>query len=236
MSQSNPPLTTTAVPAAPAAAPPGPRERRVRFGHLALAIALVVVGALGTAALVAAASADGEYLAVTRDVGYGAQLTQADLVTVRISNPPGVDPVPANRINRVVGNYAAMPLAAGTLLTAAHVTDADHREPGAGEVRVGITLPGDRLPGRPVQPGHRILLVATGSGAEPETPAPRTWEATVVDVAGAGSGSGSGILGGGRSQETTLDVIVPVGDGPAIAALAAADELVVAVLAGQSGS
>jgi hypothetical protein len=233
MRTTNLPLAT-AAPAEPAAAPPGPRERRVRFGHLALAVALVVVGALGTAALVAVASADGEYLAVARDVGYGAQLTQADLVTVRISNPPGVDPVPANRINRVIGNYTTMPLAAGTLLTAAQVTDADHREPGAGEVRVGITLPGDRLPGRPVQPGHRILLVATGPVDEPEAPALHSWEATVVGVAG--SGSGSGILGGGRSRETTLDVIVPVGDGRTIAALAAADELVVAVLAGQSGS
>lgn len=233
MRKTNLPLPANAVPVA--AAPPGPRERRVRFGHLALAIALVVVGALGTAALVATASADGEYLAVARDVGYGAQLTQADLVTVRISNPPGVDPVPANRINRVVGNYATMPLAAGTLLTAAHVTDADHREPGAGEMRIGITLPGDRLPGRPVQPGHRIQLVETGPVEEPQAPPPRTWEAIVVDVSG--SGSGSGILGGGgRTQETTLDVIVPVGDGPAIAALAAADELVVAVLAGQSGA
>lgn len=234
MSQSSLPLTTTAVPAAPVAAPPGPRERRVRFGHLALAVALVVVGALGTAALVAAATADGEYLAVARDVGYGAELTEADLVTVRISNPPGVDPVPANRIHRVVGNYATMPLAAGTLLTAAHVTGADHREPGAGEVRVGVSLPGDRLPGRPVRPGHRILLVETGSVDDRAAPAPRTWAATVVDVAGAGSGPG--ILGGGRSPETTLDVIVPVDDGPAIAALAAADELVVAVLPGQSGS
>lgn len=237
MSQTNAPLTPAAAPVAPVPAPRGPRERRIRFGHLALAIALVVVGALGAATLVVVASAEGEYLALADDMQYGEQFETSDLVRVRISNAPGIEPVPASQMDRVVGNYATMPLAAGTLLTGAHVAGADEREPGDDEVRIGVTLSGDRLPGRLIEAGQRILLVETPDGTsassdDDEAPLPRTWEATVVGVSGEGSGDG---LLGSRSRGTTLDVIVDEDEGPTIVALAAADELSVAVLPGQSG-
>lgn len=233
MSQPTPPLLQPARPTGPVAAPAGPRERRVRFGHLALAIALVVVGALGTATLVTLVSARGEYLALAREVAFGAELTREDLVVVRISNPPGLDPWPASEIGRAVGNYATMPLAAGTLLTGAHVTD--QRFPAAGEVRLGITLPGDRLPARPVRAGNLVLLVDTGSPASGDqtAPTPRTWQGTVLEVADDRS---AGLLSGGRSEETTIDVIVSSRDAPTIATLAANNQLAVAVLPGQPGS
>jgi hypothetical protein len=218
----------------PVAAPGGPRERRVRFGHLALAIALVVVGALGAATLVTVVSAKDEYLALARDVGYGAQLVREDLVVVRITSPPGLRPWPASEIGRAVGNYATMPLVGGTLLTSAHVTN--QRFPAAGEVRLGITLPGDRLPAQPVRPGNLVLLVDTGldgPGGPAPAPAPRTWQGTVLQVAD--DGSGGSILGGGRSRETTIDVIVTARDAPTIATLAANNQLSVAVLPGQPG-
>jgi hypothetical protein len=218
----------------PVAAPGGPRERRVRFGHLALAIALVVVGALGAATLVTVVSAKDEYLALARDVGYGAQLVREDLVVVRITSPPGLRPWPAGEIGRAVGNYATMPLVGGTLLTSAHVTN--QRFPAAGEVRLGITLPGDRLPAQPVRPGNLVLLVDTGldgPGGPAPAAAPRTWQGTVLQVAD--DGSGGSILGGGRSRETTIDVIVTARDAPTIATLAANNQLSVAVLPGQPG-
>ena len=223
-------MSGTMTSAGPVAAPAGPRERRMRFGHLALAVALIVVGALGTTALVAAASADGEYLALRRDVDFGAQLTEADLVAVRLTDSPGIDPIAASDIDRVVGTYATMRLARGSLLTPAQITAAP--VPGVGEHVVGITLRGDRLPARHPRPGDPVLLVATperaAGGAEPTGP-PRTWTATVTAVAG---GDGSGFLGGnGGSGTVTVDVAVPAADGPAVATLAAADRIVV-VLAG----
>jgi hypothetical protein len=240
VSQPNPSLTRPTiptVPAGPVAAPAGPRERRVRFGHLALAVALVVVGALGTATLVTVVSARGEYLALARDVEYGAQIAQEDLAVVRISNPPGLRAWPAREIGRAVGNYATMPLAAGTLLTGAHVTD--QRFPAAGEVRLGVTLASDRLPAQRLQPGNLVLLVDTGDpgggdpgGGDPGggDPAHRTWQATVLRVVDGGSGS---ILSGSQSRDTTIDIIVTGEEAPTIAALAADDRLSVAVLPGQ---
>jgi hypothetical protein len=209
--QASPSLSTQPTfPVTPVPAPVGPRERRVRLGHLGLAIALVVVGALGD----------------------GAQITNEDLVTVRIGRPPGLDPVPASEINRVVGNYAAMPLAAGTLLTASQVTA--ERHPGPGEVRLGINLRGERLPAQPIRPGNLLLLVDTSTQNTPtgERPtAPRTWNALLVAVGGGGQG---GLLSGG-SRTVTIDVIVAAQDAPVIAGLAANNNLSVAVLPGQPG-
>lgn len=236
MSQTTPPITPAAIPAGPVAAPHGPRERRVRFGHLALATALVVVGALGTTALVTMVSATDTYLALARDVPYGAQITEDDLTVVSISSPPGLKPWPASERRRAVGNYATMPLAQGTLLTAAHVTD--QQLPASGEVRLGITVPGERLPAQHLRSGNLILLVDTGqgtSGGGNANPAPRTWQGTVLGVSD-DDGPGGGILGGGRAGDVTIDVVVSAGDAPAIAALAANDQLSVAVLPGQPGS
>jgi len=218
----------TVTRARPVAAVAGPRERRVRFGHAALAVALMVVGALGTATLVGAASADGEYLALGRDVDYGVRLTEADLVTVRLTRAPGIDPVPAAELHRVVGAYTTMRLARGSLLTPAQITT--DPVPGPGQHVVGIILGGDRLPARHPRPGDPVLLVATPdrSATAADAGPPRTWRATVTAVAGDGS---SGFLGASGSRAVTVDVAVPAADAPLVATLAAADRIVL-VLAG----
>lgn len=197
----------------------------MRVGHLSAAVALVVVGALGTAALVTAATADGTYLAVVDDVSPGAVISKSDLVTVRLGNPPELRPVAAGDLDRVVGYYATMPLAAGTLLTPAHVTS--EPVPGPGQHVVGITLRGERLPAQRPQPGDAILLVATPERGGSEQDAP-TWPATVTRIAGQGGG-----LLDGSSRTVTLDVAVPAAQGPQVARLAAANRLVVVLDGGR---
>lgn len=218
--------STVVVPPAPVAPPTGPRERRMRFGHLALAVALIVVGALGTVALVTTVSATGEYLALRRDVEANARLTVDDLTVVRINAAPGLKPVAGQDLDRVVGLYAAVPLSEGTLLTAAQLTA--QPLPGPGQQVLGITLGADRLPATRPSSGDRVLLVATpargaAAGDASQEP-PRTWPATVVQVVGSGSGS---FLGRGGADTVTLDVAVAAADGPTVATLAATDRLVV---------
>ena len=145
--------TAVAYPTAPVAAPAGPRERRLRFGHLALAVALMAVGALGTVALVTAVSTTGEYLALQRDMAANAELTADDLTVVRINTAPGLRPVAAKDLDRVVGLYAAIPLVEGTLLTAAQLTA--QPLPGPGQQVLGITLGSDRLPA--TRPHHQAI-------------------------------------------------------------------------------
>jgi hypothetical protein len=219
--------------AGPVAAPRGLQERRFPALHALLASGLIVAGALGSSALVTAASAEGEYLAVARDLDYAAQLSHADLLMVRVDAPPGLQPVPAGEVSRVVGGYAAAPLVAGTLLTARMVT-ADP-VPGPGEHVVGVTVPGDRLPAQRPRPGDTVLLVST-TAADPSVPgttaAPgaRSWSATVTAVSAAGGGL---LQPGGGSDVVTLDVVVAVTDGPQVARAAAANQLVVIRTAGE---
>lgn len=221
----------TAPPSAPVAAPAGPRERRLRFGHLALAVALIAVGALGAVALVTTVSASGEYLALQRDVEANARLVADDLTVVRVNAAPGLRPVAARDLDRVIGLYAAIPLSEGTLLTAAQVTD--RPLPGPGEQVLGITLSADRLPATRPTPGARVLLVATptrGAVASDEAQSsPATWSATVIRVVDSGSGS---FLGRGGADTVTLDVAVAATDGPIVATMAATDRLVVVLTGG----
>src|SRR5690554_4660138 len=98
------------------------RERRLRPLHAAVAVLVVIAGALGGGVAVMAASARGEYLALTRDVPFGARLTAGDLGTVRIGSPPGLEAVPAADRDDVIGLHAAMPLVRGSLLAAGMLT------------------------------------------------------------------------------------------------------------------
>jgi hypothetical protein len=212
----------------PVAAPRRLRQRRFRVAHAMLAAGVIALGALGGGVALAAVAADGEYLAITRDVAYGAQLSASDLQVVRVDAAPGLDPVPATELDRVVGTYAAMPLVGGTLLTARMLTG--DPTPGPGEYVVGITLRGDRLPAQRPEPGDAVLLVATTDpGVEDTGLSGRTWPATVTAVAAPNGGL---FVPGSAEQGVTLDVVVPVRDGPDVARAAAAGELTVILSAG----
>lgn len=209
----------------PVDAPRGPRERQLRTLHVVFAVGLMLLGALGSAALVMRASAEGEYLALASDVDYAARLERADLIVVQLGTPSGLRPVPAGDLAEVVGAYAAAPLHAGTLLTSGMLT-ADP-VPGPGQHVVGITVRGDRLPAQRPRPGDAVLLVSTTSEQE-GAPATRTWAARVTAV----SAPAGGLLQPGRSDFVTLDVLVSVAEGPAVAQAAAANQLVVIRTAG----
>jgi hypothetical protein len=235
MSQTNTPISPPVAAAGPVPAPRGPRERKVRFGHLALAIALIVVGALGTAALVLTVSPEGTYLVAARNIDFGARFTEGDLTTVRLSHSPELRAISAGDIDRVVGNYATTALRAGTVLISDHVTGQEFAA-GPGERLVGITLPGDRLPAQRIRTGTLVRLVdtteQTTNSAEGEPPQrPRSWQATVVFVEEA---SASGPFGGGTNEDTTVDVLVNEAEADIIAQLAANDNISLTVLPGQA--
>jgi len=220
MSQTNTPIT--AATAGPVPAPKGPRERRVRFGHLALAVALIVVGALGTATLVTRVASGGTYLALATDVAYGAQIQEAHLTEVRIPNPPALNPIPASSRDRVVGLYAAMPLAKGSILTPDQVVAEPF--PAPGQRIVGLTLRRDRLPAQIPQAGDTVTLVASQDRGAEDDATPLTFTATVTAVAGVDAGGG---LFGSGSSTVTIDVAVPTSDAPQVAVLAADNRLTI---------
>lgn len=201
----------------PAGAPRLVGQRHVRRGWVGVGVLAIVLAALGSAALFRAVGPSQEYLAVARDVPVGTEVTRADLAVVRLNGTPGLSPVPAGELGRVVGAYAAVPLTAGTLLSPDHLTR--ERVPGPGEQVVAIGLPRDRLPGRELRAGDPVLLVATGSPA-PADERPVTFAARVHDLRAAG----------GRDGDLVVSLVVGERDGAVVASLAAAGRLTVVLV------
>ena len=123
---------------APVAPPKVVRQRRVRPGLLGLAVLLIALGGLGAAFAVTSVRATGSYLAVARPIEVGRQLSADDLVAVQVSGGQGLAPVPARRLNEVIGLRAAVSLTPGTLLTSAQLTDAPLLGPGQQQIALGL--------------------------------------------------------------------------------------------------
>lgn len=219
-------LTTTSDvdgygPAGPVDAPRLVRQRRVHRGWVGLGLLAIVIAALGSVTLFRALGPAHEYLALARDVPVGAQVTSADLTVVRLSNSPGLTPVPAHQAEEVVGRFAAVPLLRGTLLTPEHLTA--ERVPGPGEQLLPVNVPRDQLPGRSLRAGDPVMLVATSGRTvgTTELADPRTFPARVHDVAD----------GAGRNN-VVVSVLVDERDGAVIASLAAAGRIAVVLTSG----
>jgi len=196
--------------------------RRRRWGLLAVGLALVVACAIAAYLLVVAAGISRPFLALTRDVPYGATITVRDLAVVNLNPAAGLQAIPASQRRAVVGKHAAAELFAGTLLTEAQLREVTI--PAPGQQLIGIEAKPAQLPVRPLKPGDPVLLVVVPSAAlagvpEPQasTAAPRT-SSIPATVAAASSTATNG--------NVKVDVAVSQADGPTVAAMAAAGRIV----------
>jgi hypothetical protein len=181
-------------------------------------VALVATGGLTAAYAVTLVGATNAYLAVTRTVPAGSQLTSADLTVVQISTDPALRAVPAARRGDVIGKYAAVELFPGALLADGQVVDVPLGGPGTYLVSIGVSQ--DRLPVQRIKAGVTVVLIVLpkdglGLGAEQEGE-PQTFSATVVDVAE-----------GTQPGRYFVNVALSEGDGPRVAMLAAANRITI---------
>lgn len=188
-----------------------PRRRRTVM--VLVGVLLSATGGLTGGYLVTHAADTVRVLAVARPVAYGATVRDVDLRVVRLSSGPGVAVVPATRRGSVVGTVAATALTVGSLLTPSSVTG--HRVPAAGEELAGVAVPAARMPARPLHAGDEVTVVSTpAEDADPPARVPASIDATVLDV------------GGLREDGTrVVDLRVPAGTGPLLAARAATDRV-----------
>lgn len=187
---------------------------------LALGIALTATGALTAAWLVAHADERTSVVAVGRDVPYGAVVTAADLVLADVAPDAGLATVPADQARSVVGQVAAVPLLAGTLLTPESISA--QAPPAAGQVLVALAVPAARMPAGSLSSGDRVLVVSTPvRDADPPPATPPTLGATVVRV---GATDLDGL--------TVVDVTVAEGDGPVLAAWSATGRIALVLTPG----
>jgi hypothetical protein len=221
------PVTTTAgrPPAAPInIAKSAPRRRSWMQG--ALAVLLIAGGALTAGYVAQRIGATHDYLGVGRVVGKGAEVTAADLVTIRVNDAIGLKPIAASKLNTVVGKRAAVPLVPGTLLTAEQLTD--NPVPAPGNQLLGLALGEDRMPKGRLVVGASVLLVVTpksGVAVDPKGPPdlvpPRTIVGTVVDVKQSS-----------KQGDTIINVEVSNADAPTVAAMHSEDRIVITMAGG----
>ncbi|MEY9967112.1 hypothetical protein ABIA33_005177 [Streptacidiphilus sp. MAP12-16] len=222
------PLTATRPPIAAGAPYRLGGARRRRPAVLALAVALVAAGGLGGAALYTATGKRVAVIALARNVPAGRTITSADLAEARISLDPALHPLSVN--SRVVGMRATADLKAGSLLTSSDLTDSPLVLPG--QQIVGIAAKHTQLPAVRLQPGTRVVLVATpsaagGSGSTSSTPAAGSLTSLTAVVVDVGAPDNDGTV--------VVDVAVPSAQGAAVADLAASGRFALLVAAQGSG-
>ncbi len=104
--------------------------RRRRPGMIALAVALVGVGVLASAAIYSATNLRVPVIVMTGSVPAGSVITAADVGTADVSVSSGVQVIPASQAGQVVGQIAGTSLHPGMLLTASELTTLPRRPPG----------------------------------------------------------------------------------------------------------
>ncbi|GLW96135.1 hypothetical protein [Microtetraspora sp. NBRC 16547] len=197
--------------------PVPPRERKPALA--ALAVLLILGGALTTTLLVLRSGDRVSAVGIVQQVGAGQLIPASAIKEVQIADT-GIDYVPWRYRNEVETTYAAVTLLPGTLLTSTMVTKASD-ELGPGKAIVGLALKAGQAPvgmtkGDVVQV---IYVPAGGKGsAQQRVLAPNAR----VHSVGAPGRSGSGLV----------SVVVDASISPAVAAYASSGEIALAVLPG----
>lgn len=197
-----------------------PRGRR-RPAFVVAGVVMVVIGALAAVWLVSSSGQRVDVLVLARDVPYGATISRDDVTTTAVSVEATVATVPAQDINRVVGQVATTALTKGSLLASSETTEGGVVPPD--QVLVPLPLTVEKVPAGGLAAGERILVVdAPPQGADAVQEAPISFSATVVRV---GVPDINGLV--------IADVVTDAPDGPALAMRAATGRFALVVLPAQ---
>lgn len=178
---------------------------------MALGVLCMCLGALGAAMAFAQLSRSESVVLVQRAVARGEVVKTGDLTVTNLGNAPGVATVPAGAIADLVGKRALVDLPMGSIVGPNAIGETVLPP---GTALVGLKVAPGRIPGLPLPAGTSLILVAVPRDAETITGFQA--QATVVS---APTVQADGAL--------TLDVAVPIDSAPAVATLAATDQIVV---------
>ncbi len=199
---------------------PPPKLRR----HPALvagAVAAICLGALLGGWAWTSTTNTQEVLAARDTIPRGAIIEADDLERVRINADPALAPVAASSYDDIVGQRAALDIAAGSLLT--ETSTSDELIPPDGMSVVGVALTPAQAPGLPLQSGDRVRVIATpGEGENAPAGAPVFSEAEVV---------GSHV--DDATGELVVDLLVPHGDASTLAARVATGNVALVLDSGE---
>ncbi len=195
------------------------RDRRPALA--ALALLLVLVGALGSALVAYRSGSRVEVLVARADIDLGQVITRADLTTARVAADGG-DTIDAAAIGNFIGTRSTSFVPQGTLLNRRMFSGGEIVPQGAQVVGVVVDI--TRRTTTRLSPGDVVALVyVSGSGDQQggvASPGDTVVKAArVVDV---GSGGGSGQL--------SISVLVRDADAGVVADLASGNSLAVTLL------
>ncbi|MDF5751270.1 hypothetical protein [Spongiactinospora sp. TRM90649] len=198
--------------------PVSPRERRPALA--AVAVLLILGGALATTLLVMRSGDRVSAIVITQQVGTGQAIPVAAMREVQIADT-GLGYVAYAHRDEVSRTFAKVTLLPGTLLTEQMVVRAS-QELGPGKARVGLSLkPGQSPSG--LRPGDRVQVIhvpgRSGADREPRVLA----QSALVDSVGTSGRSGS---------SGAVTVIVDSGLSPVVAGYATIGEIALAELPG----
>ncbi|WP_192809070.1 hypothetical protein [Actinomadura montaniterrae] len=200
--------------------PVSPRERKPALA--ALAVLLILGGALASAYLVMASGQRVSAIRIAQPVAAGQQIPQSALEEVQIGDT-GVQFINWSERLNVSRYYASVPLVKGALLTNGMISRTD--EAAKGRLVVGLALKPGQLPSGGVESGKKVTLyaVGNGSGGGPRAGTVLAAEAIVINV---GGGGGDRL----RSDQTTVDVAVAPADAPQVTEAASAGTVALALI------
>jgi len=181
--------------------------RQKHSGYVALAVVLIVGLAALSAYLYTQAGKKVPVVVVVHDIAAGHPIGRSDLSTVDVAG--AVTAIGGANMNSVVGQTAAVPLLANTLLQRSMVSSAPAL--GAGQARVGIRVKPGQIPADGLNPGDMVEILQLPA-KDPTAGA----SAPAVLVAGApvfSSAADSSQTGG-----SLLTVVVPTSRAAGIAA------------------
>ncbi|GAB2847232.1 hypothetical protein GCM10022221_53240 [Actinocorallia aurea] len=195
-----------------------PRERKPALA--ALAVLLILGGALVSAYLVVQSGQRVSAIAVDKPVAAGQLIPEDALKSVAVSDT-GLSFIKWSERMKVAGTYAAVPLVPGTLLNNQMITqDADAAK---GRLFVGLALKPNQYPAEGISPGDTLALYTMGGTEKSPKAVVLTPDAEVRDVGSAGEGrAGSG--------ELLVSIAVQPDQAQAIALASAAGSIAVAIV------
>lgn len=190
-----------------------PPKWRRRPSRTLVAVAVVLVGALAGAWAWTSTTATVDVVAARTTLLRGEVIDRADLITVRVGVDPALHPVRASEIDTLVGQRAALDIAAGGFVTTDAVSDG--LLPARGYSVVGLSVGAGLVPSGPLEPGDQVRIVTTPGQQADVDGVPATVDATVVRVTSADNG------------EALVDVQVPESAAAELAARAATGRVAV---------
>ncbi len=210
--------TVGAGPVGPSISPP-PKLRR-RPALIALGVTLIALGGLAAGWLTTAVGNTHPVLAMRHTVDRGSVVRASDVMVARVNGDPALKTVPAGRRDQIIGRYATIDLAAGSLLTPGAVSD--QTVPASGQSLVGVNLSPAQLPARPLRPGDSVRVISTPrTQDDPPLTEPNSITGTVV---------GTRVLS--DTGRTVVDISVPSGEAAGLAARAATGRVALVLDAG----